>query len=94
MSFKEKIKLVFSGVLDFLMPFIRLFLNNAGQILMATALEVIKELATITATGEEKRRIAFIKIQVDLKEKGIALATSTINSAIEAAYQKYKESNG
>jgi predicted GNAT family acetyltransferase len=89
MSIREKAKLLFSSIFNFLSPFIRLFLSDSGRLLASVALDVVRELATTTATGEEKRKIALTKIQEAMRVRGVELAISTINAAIEAAYQKY-----
>lgn len=88
-----KLKFAFSNVWDFLQPFLRNFLSEAGAILAETALQVVSELQNemADASGAEKRQQAFNIITETLKAKGIALSSSIINSAIEAAVQKIKE---
>jgi hypothetical protein len=94
MSIKERIKLIFSPAVEFLAPFIRLFLGSEGHVLASIALDVVKELMTLYAIGEEKQRIAAMKIRAALKIKGIEVRPSVINAAIEVAYQKLKAQNG
>jgi len=91
-----KLKMFFGNVGDFLMPFVKIFISQAGQILMNTALKVVMDIAKdpSLATDQAKRDAAFQAIMADLKAKGITLGTSTINAAIEAAVQKIKESQG
>jgi hypothetical protein len=90
MSIKERITLIFSPAAEFLVPVIRLFLGSEGQVLASVALDVVKELMTLHAIGEEKQRLAAMKIRAALKIKGIEVKPSVINAAIEAAYQKLK----
>ena len=96
MSLKEKIKILFSKIWDFIAPFVKIFLSSAGQILAASAMEAVKVVATYAMDNdEEKRHTAFELIVKDLKTKGIELgvqiSVSMINAAIEAAVQKLKE---
>jgi len=88
-----KLKFAFSKVWDFLQPFLKNFLSEAGALLAETALEVIATLQDemTGSTGEEKRQEAFKRITASLQSKGITLAASVINSAIEVAVQKIKE---
>lgn len=87
-----KLKFAFSKVWDFLLPFVRQFMSEAGALLAETALEVVTALQTEMqgASGAEKRERAFALIQVKLTAKGIKIASSVIYAAIEAAVQKIK----
>ena len=88
----EKMKVVFSGIWDFLAPFVKIFLSSAGTILAEVAMKSITEIAMTMgdADGDAKRKEAFKRIQAELIGKGIVLSVSVINSAIEAAVQKIK----
>ncbi len=87
-----RLKFAFSKVWDFLLPFIKNFMSEAGALLAETALEIIAEIQNemAGASSDEKRAEAFKRIEAKLKEKGIALGASVINAAIEAAVQKIK----
>jgi len=92
MSFTDKIRLFWSGIWDFIEPFIKILLTGAGQILadvaMKAVLNVAKDISLVT--DDSKRQAAFATIVVDLQARGIQLATSTINLALEAAVVKMK----
>lgn len=92
----EKFKLMWSGVWEFLRPFVTQMMTEAGQILAATAMQAVKIVAETmpAADGSEKRAAAFEKIAADLASLGVNLAASTINAAIEAAVVKLKEGAG
>ena len=95
MTFTEKVKFFFTKIGSFLLPFVKIFVSSAGQILGSIALDVVKQIAAdpsmIKAGGLAKRQAAFDLIVKDLKSKGLELSTSVINAAIEAAVQKAKE---
>lgn len=87
------IKAVSSGVWDFLLPFIKILLSNAGQILAQVAMDTVKQVAinNSNAPGDQKKAVAFDVISNSLKTQGIAMGASVINMAIESAVQKLKE---
>jgi len=89
-----KIKFVLSEVFDFLLPFIKVLLTQGGKILMEASLIAVKHVATTMSesTGAEKRAAAFDIIKGRLAASGFELTTAVINSAIEAALIKLKES--
>ena len=89
-SFIEKLKLLFSAVEEFLLPFCNQFLTAVGPIVLAAAEQAVIALATQSMTGGEKQTAAFAKIVEDLKSQGITVAASIINGAIEAAVAKIK----
>jgi len=93
MTFWQKTKIVFSNIWNFLGPFVKIFLSEAGQILAASAIKAVTAVATNmqSADGDEKRKAALNIIKADLIGQGIYLGTSMINAAIEAAVQKLKE---
>ena len=99
MTFTEKVKFFFTKIGSSLLPFVKIFVSSAGQILGSIALDVVKQIAAdpsmIKAGGLAKRQAAFDLIVKDLKGKGLELgvqvSTSMINAAIEAAVQKAKE---
>ncbi len=89
----EKVKFFSSEAFDFLKPFIKVLLSNAGKILAAAAVDAVKVVASTygDSDGETKRKEAFNLIEDHLKQEGINLGTSMINLAIEAAVSKLKE---
>lgn len=97
MSFKEKMKLVFSSVWGFISPFVKIFVSSAGQILAGVALDVVKQIAadpSLVGSGNlDKRQAAFEKIKGELVARGLEASTSVINAAIEAAVQKLKDNS-
>jgi hypothetical protein len=94
MTFWEKTKIVFSQIWDFLAPFVKIFLSEAGQILAASAIKAVTSVAATMndADGDTKRKAAFDLIKAELISQGVTLGTSMINAAIEAAVQKLKDS--
>jgi hypothetical protein len=98
MSFFDKISdtftAIWSDVWDFLAPLIKIFMSEAGQILGQIALGVVMDIAKdpsmVQAGGLAKRQAAFDKIVLELKDKGLIVAESMINAAIEASVQKIK----
>ncbi|MEW6505535.1 MAG: phage holin, LLH family [Chloroflexota bacterium] len=88
----EKIKFILSKAWDFLAPFIRVLLTQAGMILAEAAMEAVKQVETTMgdSDGAAKRAAAFAMIQSSLKTKGVQLAASVINMAIEAAVNRMK----
>ena len=91
----EKMRFIMSQLWDFLAPFIRQMMTEAGPILARAALDAVASVATSmqSADGSAKRAAAFDQIKDSLARQGIALATSTINMAIEAAVVKIKGEN-
>lgn len=86
----EKLKFIMSQVWEFLAPFIRQMMTDAGPILIQTALQAVAavELSMQSEGGAAKRAAAFDMIKDELTRAGISLATATINAAIEAAVVK------
>lgn len=90
------IKLYTSQLWAFLRPFVTLLLSQAGQALAAAAMNAVKTVATTYADrdGSAKREAAFELIVADLKKNGIqigvAVTTSMVNAAIEAAVVNLK----
>ena len=87
----EKFDALFGDVWDFLQPLFKLFMSQAGQILGNIALGVVMDIAKdpsmVGSGGLAKRQAAFDKIAAELKDKGLIVATSMINAAIETAVQ-------
>lgn len=98
MSFFEKLSdsftAIWSDVWTFLHPLIRVFMSEAGQILgqiaLQTVMDIAKDPSMVKSEGLAKRQAAFEKITAQLKDKGIVIAESMVNAAIEAAVQKAK----
>ena len=86
----EKIKFLMSNLWLFLQPFIKVLMNQAGQILIRSAINAVATVANRELGNEAKRELAFAIITTDLANAGIKLATSTINAALEAAVVKLK----
>ena len=86
------IKLYASSAWGFLLPFLKIFLSQAGQVLASVAMNTVKNVALNYASepGDKKRVIAFDHIQNELANQGIKIGASVINAAIEAAVQRLK----
>jgi len=87
----DKIKFIMSQMWFFLLPFIKILLGQAGTALAKAAMSAVQAAAKGQMADEERRRLAFKTITVDLQRQGIEMATSAINAAIEAAVLKMKE---
>lgn len=92
----EKIKFIMSKLWMFLRPFICQLMSQGGAILAETAMTAVSAVALSMqeADGEAKRRQAFEIIQTELTKKGVQMATSIINAALEAAVVSLKEKTG
>lgn len=90
----DRIKFFMSEIWTFLQPFVKQLMTNSGKALATIALNVVKDIANTMgeADGEAKRAAAVKQIKHQLAEAGLAIATSTINAALEAAVLKLKES--
>lgn len=84
-----KLKLLFSSILSFIMPFAKQMMTASGPIIAAAATQAVK--TAVGSTGAEKRDSAFEAMQLELKAKGIEVGTAMINAAIELAVLKAKE---
>lgn len=88
----EKFDTMFSGLWDFISPLIKVFLTETGNQLKDIALQVVMDIAKdppmVNSGGLAKRQAAFDKIQSTLQARGLQVATSVINAAIEASVQK------
>ncbi len=91
-SIWQKIEFIGSKMFTFLWPFIQQFLKDYGPALAEAALaavKVVEESAIATSQsdpdGAIRKKAAFTQIEQTLLTKGIQVAASEINSAIEAA---------
>lgn len=91
MTFWEKLKFVGSKAFDFILPFLKILISQAGIILIESATSAVTTLSTTDLSNDARRVAAFDSITSDLKTKGISMGTSVINLAIEAAVVKMKE---
>ena len=91
-SFAEKIKVFFSAIGDFLLPFLHQFLSAAGNAVLQSAQKAVIAVAADTSllTDADKRSKAASIILNDLEAQGLTIGISTINGAIEAAVAKMK----
>ena len=89
----EKLKFLWSNLWDFVAPFIKVLMSQAGPILAAAAIKAVTFCASTDMANDTKRQVAFDAILEDLGKQGIKLGTSVINMAIEAAVLKIKENN-
>jgi LL-H family phage holin len=96
MTFIEKVKFSLSKVFEMLLPFIKKMTSDAGIFALELAIKYVPEIALSMkdADGAAKRKEVFRLIQEAAKAKGIQLADSVINGAIEAAVAKLKQIQG
>lgn len=93
MSFTEKIKFIMSKIFELLLPFIKRMTTDAGVFALELAIKYVPEIALTMkdADGAAKRAEVFRLIKEAAKAKGIEMADSIINGAIEAAVAKLKQ---
>jgi hypothetical protein len=93
MMMGEKIRFILGRMWDFLAPFIRILMTQAGELLAQAAMEAVTAVQSSMAdqSGEEKRKAAFEAIEKSLLQNGVKLGASVINMAIEAAVNRMKE---
>ena len=84
------LKLYASKVWGFLLPVIKIFMSQMGPVLAEIAMNTVATYALSDITNDEKRQAAFASIMDQLSKKGMTIAASVVNTAIEMAYQKYK----
>lgn len=85
----EKLKLITSGVWNFLRPLIAVFLSSVGPILAEAAAAAVRAQAGKSISNTAKRNNAYSMILVDLRSKGVEVGAQVteagVNAAIEAA---------
>jgi len=86
----DRLKFLFSEAFSFLKPFIKVLLTQSGLILMRAAQEAVMAVENDMRglEGAKKREAAFEIIQDKLKDAGVEIMSSAVNSAIEAAVLK------
>jgi LL-H family phage holin len=96
MSFVEKIKFIMSKVFELLLPFIKRMTSEAGIFALELAIRYVPQINNSfkDKDGAAKRAEVFRLIQEAAKAKGIEMADSVINGAIEAAVAKLKQVQG
>jgi hypothetical protein len=83
------IKLFFSSIWTFLLPFLKVYLTEMGGIMANSAISAVKYAATMNgASGSDKRKIAVTMVMSDLKSHGFEAAKNVIYGAVVAAYEK------
>lgn len=92
MSFKDKIKLLFSNIWEFLAPFVMMFLKKSGQVLMGMAIEIVKTIAAdpsmLSKSGQEKRELAIKELKHRALSSGLTISTTVALNMIQAAFTK------
>ena len=86
----DKIKFMLSGIWVFLLPFVKILMSQAGQILAESAMKAVQTMANRDLDNDQKRATAYKMIVLDLKNAGLGMATSVINAALEAAVIRMK----
>ena len=81
-----------SKIFELLLPFIKRITTDAGIFALEMAILYVPQIALSMkdADGEAKRKEVFRLIKKAAKAKGIEIADSIINAAIEAAVAKLK----
>ena len=86
----DKLKFIMSEFWSFLLPFIKVLLSDVGKVLASAAMNAVQAAARGDFNSDERRQIAFRQITAELQRRGLEVATSTVNAAIEAAVLKLK----
>lgn len=90
-SIFERIKILSSEILTFLLPFLRQLVTAEGKVLIAACTKAVAMAARDESlqSGSDKMEAAIEIVKGELLTKGIFEATSLIRATIEAAYQRY-----
>jgi len=93
MSFVEKLKFIMSKVFELLLPFLKRMTTDAGIFALEMAILYVPQIndSFKDKDGAEKRAEVFRLIKEAAQKKGIELADSIVNGAIEAAVAKLKQ---
>ncbi len=86
----SKMKVIFSEIATFCEPFLKQFETQVGPLVLAAAEKAVAALAASEMPGTQKQSAAFSQITDNLKQQGITVAASVVNSAIEAAVANLK----
>lgn len=80
------------AVVTFLKPFLTQLLSRGGILLITTASEAVRTVATTMEgqSGTAKRKAAYAMIESTIKAQGAELAAEVINAAIETAVVQLK----
>lgn len=73
-----------------LRPMIGLILHEAGPVIAAAAVEVVRDLMDTQMDGAERREVAQYEIKQKLKTAGLDASGRIINAGIEAAVIQLK----
>ena len=88
----KKITMFFKDAEEFCIPFIKQFATAVGPIVLAAAEQAVLVYAEQQMSGTDKKNAAYNDIVDNLKKQGIQVGASIVNSAIEAAVARLKES--
>jgi len=88
----EKLKLFFSQVFEFMLPFCLQFLSEVGRAVLAAALSACARAEETDLKGAEKARMAYGLIietmRADAPDLAMKATASMINGAIEVAVKR------
>lgn len=84
----DKFKFFMSDLWEFMWPFIKIMLKESGKLLATSAMAAVTAAAATNLSNSDKREMALGMIKDDLRSGGITIATSVINTALEAAVVK------
>jgi LL-H family phage holin len=93
MAFWDKVKITMSKVFELLLPFIKRMTSDAGIFALEMAILYVPQINNSfkEQDGAAKRAEVFRLIKAAAEAKGIEMADSIINGAIEAAVAKLKQ---
>jgi hypothetical protein len=87
----SKIKFLMSGLWAYLFPVIKVFMSDAGKVLVATAQREVAILNNSDLTSTEKKAAAIAAVTSTLSVSGYKVAGYFIQTAIETAVAKANE---
>ena len=87
----ERIKILSSEVIAFLLPFLRQLITAEGKVLISACAKAVTMAAADKSlqNGADKMAAAIEIVKNELLAQGLFIATSLIRATIEAAYQRY-----
>ena len=87
----ERLKILCSVIIAFLLPFLRQLITAEGKVLVAACSKAVAMAAAddTAQSGAEKMAAAIEIVKNELLAQGLFIATSLIRATIEAAYQRY-----
>jgi hypothetical protein len=84
------IGIVFSFLWTWIKPILAILVANVTKDVLDLVYQIVVEMSQTDLTNSEKRKTAFEQISYYLQNRGVTIATSTLNLLIELAVAKMK----